>query len=86
MKYRIDGREVRALEGLNGKVFYMSQLITCMLFNKLSQCQLAALANVPHETVRKVIKQPAHGSLAMWEHLLNTALKYEAEHKEEQND
>lgn len=40
MKYRIDGREVRALEGLNGKVFYMSQLITCMLFNKLPQCQL----------------------------------------------
>ncbi len=54
-----------------------------MLFNKLSQRQLAGLANVPHETVKKMIKQPAHGSLIMWEHLLKTALKYEAEHKED---
>ncbi|EIX9113235.1 hypothetical protein ACLAI9_07820 [Klebsiella pneumoniae] len=79
----MNGNEVRALEGLPYKASLMANLITCMLFNKLSQRQLAGLANVPHETVKKMIKQPAHGSLIMWEHLLKTALKYEAEHKED---
>lgn len=75
MKNKMNGHELNALVCLNEKMQAMTSLITLMVKTHTNQRTLANKAGVNYETVKKMIKQPAHGSLELWEHLLNTLLK-----------
>ncbi|ELP3919277.1 hypothetical protein QUQ16_000177 [Escherichia coli] len=79
----MDGREMKALKGLESKIKYIYPLLTMMTILKVSQRHLATLSGIDLPTIRKMIRIPSHGSEEQFEKLLNALLDYENKLKEE---